>query len=72
MGKRSPIKECLKNKPCRYGLKSCTLANAKSNFVQKLEVYREKRESLNAMDEALLGYKVVLHLLEGLEDKTIL
>jgi hypothetical protein len=69
MGKRSPIRQYLKNKPCRYGLKCWALANAQSKFVQKLEVYCGKEESLNAKDEALVGYKVVMRLLEGLEDK---
>ena len=69
MGKRSPIRHYLKNKPCRYGLKCWTLANAKSKFVQKSKVYCGKEESLNAKDEALVGYKVVMRLLEGLEDK---
>ena len=38
MGERSPIRQYLKNKPCRYGLKCWALANAKSKFVQKLKV----------------------------------
>ena len=59
----------MKNKPCPYGLKCWALANAKSKFVQKLEVFCEKEESLNAKDEALVGYKVVMRLLEGLENK---
>jgi hypothetical protein len=69
MGKRSPIRQYLKNKPCQYGLKCWALANAISKFVQKLEVYCGKEESLNAKDEALVGYKVVMRLLEGLEVK---
>jgi hypothetical protein len=69
MGNRSPIRQYLKNKPCRYGLKCWALANAKSKFVQKLKVYCGKEGSLNAKDEALVGYKVVMRLLEGLEDK---
>jgi len=39
MKKRSPIRQCLKNEPCRYGLKCWALANAQSKFVQKSEVY---------------------------------
>ena len=69
MGMWSPIRQYLKTKPCRYGLKCWALANAKSKFVQKLEVNCGKKELLDTKDEALVGYKVVMRLLEGLEDK---
>jgi hypothetical protein len=69
MGKRSPIRQYLKIKPCWYGLKCRDLANVKSKFVQKLELYCGNGESLNAKAKALVGYRVVMSLLEGLKDK---
>lgn len=49
----------LKSKSC-WWLKCSSLANAKSNFMQKLEIYCGKEESLNAREEALIGYKVIM------------
>jgi hypothetical protein len=59
MGKRSPTRQYLKNKPCPYGLKCWALANAKSKFVQNLEVYYGKEQSLNVKNKALADYNVV-------------
>ena len=69
MRKRSPIRQYSKNKPCRYGLKCWALANAKSKFIHKLEVYYGKVIECKGQSTNLVGHKVVMCVLEGLEDK---
>jgi hypothetical protein len=52
----------MKIRPCRYGVKIWCLANAKSKFVQKMEIYygvgHEDVKHVN-------GYKIVIGLVDG-------
>ena len=59
MGKRSPIRQYLRNNPCGYGLKCWALANAKSKFVQKLEIYCGKEEYTSWLESCNMSFRRV-------------
>ncbi len=62
----SPIWQYMKAKPCWYGMKIWCLANAKSKFFQKMEVYCDVgHEDV----EHAIGYKIVYGLMDVNKNK---
>jgi hypothetical protein len=64
-GRRCEIKQYMKNKPIKYGLKVWCLANSKSRYVYNLDVYTGKKGEAAEKD---LGENVVKSLVADLND----
>jgi hypothetical protein len=64
-GKYCRIRQFLRNKPIRFGIKVWCSASSKSRFVNQIEVYEGKG---HMMGEEGMGFEVVAILVKGLEN----
>ena len=66
---RLSIKQYMKDKPTKWGIKVFVLADARNGYTVRLQVYTGKNSQL-ASNETGLCSRVVLQLLSGLESKS--
>ena len=65
---RLGIKQYMKDKPTKWGIKVFVLADARTGYTVRLQIYTGKNSNLVGSDTGLCS-RVVLELLDGLEDK---
>jgi hypothetical protein len=65
-GKYCQIRQFMKGKPTRFGIKVWCLASSHSRFISRIEVYEGKGTGLGPHG---LGYHVVSRLIEGLDGR---
>lgn len=65
-GRRCEIKQYLKNKPVKYGIKIWAAADAQSRYIYNLDVYTGKKGDSAEKD---LDTRVVLQMVQGLENR---
>ncbi len=66
---RLSIKQYMKDKPTKWGIKVFVLADARNGYTVRLQVYTGKNSQLANSDSGLCS-RVVLELLSGLESKS--
>ena len=64
---RLSIKQYMKDKPTKWGIKVFVLADARNGYTVRLQIYAGKNSNLATNDSGLCS-RVVLELLNGLEN----
>ena len=65
---RLSIKQYMKDKPTKWGIKVFVLADSRNGYTVRLQIYAGKNSSLSSGDLGLCS-RVVLELLDGLEEQ---
>ena len=65
---RLSFKQYMKDKPVKHGIKVFVLADGKYGYIKKLQIYTGRNSTLS-QNELGLSTKVVLDLIDGLENR---
>ena len=65
---RLSFKQYMKDKPVKHGIKVIVLADGKYGYIKKLQIYTGRNSTLS-QNELGLSTKVVLDLMDGLENR---
>ena len=68
---RLSFKQYMKDKPTKWGIKVFVLADAKTGYTKRIQIYTGKNENLTTAMDLGLTIRVVLGLMDGLEGSHI-
>ena len=68
---RLSFKQYMKDKPTKWGIKVFVLADAKTGYTKRIQIYTGKNQNLTTAADLGLTIRVVLDLMDGLEDSHI-